>query len=698
MKKILILFLTVSLMMISAPKENTDNRENIINHLDINYSYNIAESLTKFKTNEKLGFRTAGSSAEHAAGDMLYEEFKKLGLKNVRKDEFTVDAWEFKNAELTYTDKKNKKQRLTLNSYAANFATNGTEVYDLVYLNKGTRDDYENADVKGKIVMVDINQREDWWINYPAMQAKLKGAKAVIAVNNGGYAEISDDALNVQDMCGPDDTPALGMSKADGDKLKALMNKNRTVKIELNVDSQVKRDQKAYNIVGEIPGKDPDSLIILSSHYDGYFEAFQDNATAVALTMGIAKSIIDSGYQPEKTIIVIAHAAEEWGTVDTRYDWSVGAYNQVFKVRPDWAAKSFAMLNFEQPGSEHVKTQEIRTVYEYKTFIESIADRIKPSVSGVYEGGIKVTTPPRTWADDFSYSIAGIPTIRNDYVGAQFMKSTYHTNYDTKATYNEKAFTYNHQLYAQIVYELDQKAVMPMDFTTRFNEFKATLDMDLLAKTGNEGKKLLTDIEEVIKTSENLNRLLADINNKYEQAVKSNNTAEIKKYETKADTVNKQLLALYKYCQDSFIKLTWEDDSIFPHEHAQNNINALNEAVALLEKGDIDTAVNDHLSLIDNNWYALSFDKETYEYFTNQVLKQDKERLNWGAGRIMGHEDLYDIIFSLQQKQKSGEKNVKNEIEALKKILASQEALMKNTVITENKQLLEVKKYLNKIK
>lgn len=109
--------------------------------------------------------------------------------------------------------------------------------------------------------------------------------------------------------------------------------------------------------------------------------------------------------------------------------------------------------------------------------------------------------------------------------------------------------------------------------------------------------------------------------------------------------------------------------SIFPHEHAQNNINALNEAVALLEKGDIDTAVNDHLSLIDNNWYALSFDKETYEYFTNQVLKQDKKRLNWGAGRIMGHEDLYDIIFSLQQKQKSGEKNVKNEIEALKKIL-----------------------------
>lgn len=102
--------------------------------------------------------------------------------------------------------------------------------------------------------------------------------------------------------------------------------------------------------------------------------------------MGIAVRLRnDSGYQPEKTIIVIAHAAEEWGTVDKRYDWSVGVYNQVFKVRSGSCSQSFAMLNFEQPGSEHVKTQEIRTVYEYKTFIESIADRIKPSVSGVYE-------------------------------------------------------------------------------------------------------------------------------------------------------------------------------------------------------------------------------------------------------------------------------------------------------------------------
>lgn len=45
--------------------------------------------------------------------------------------------------------------------------------------------------------------------------------------------------------------------------------------------------------------------------------------------MGIAKGLIDSGYQPEKTLVFCAMAAEEWGVSNTRYDWSTGAYNQI---------------------------------------------------------------------------------------------------------------------------------------------------------------------------------------------------------------------------------------------------------------------------------------------------------------------------------------------------------------------------------
>ncbi len=56
---------------------------------------------------------------------------------------------------------------------------------------------------------MEINQRDEWWINYPVYQAHLKGAAAVIAVQSGGYGEIDDEALNAQDIAGPEDAPGI---------------------------------------------------------------------------------------------------------------------------------------------------------------------------------------------------------------------------------------------------------------------------------------------------------------------------------------------------------------------------------------------------------------------------------------------------------------------------------------------------------
>ena len=54
-----------------------------------------------------LVFRMAGSDAEHEAGNFLYQEFERIGLKNAHKEKVTVDSWEFKSGELYYLDQKN---------------------------------------------------------------------------------------------------------------------------------------------------------------------------------------------------------------------------------------------------------------------------------------------------------------------------------------------------------------------------------------------------------------------------------------------------------------------------------------------------------------------------------------------------------------------------------------------------------------
>ena len=92
-----------------------------------------------------------------------------------------------------------------------------------MYLGKGTDRDYEGKNAAGKLVLVDINQRDEWWINYPVYEAHLKGARALIAVQSGGYGEIGEEALNAQDIAGPEDAPAFSISERDARELKKLL-------------------------------------------------------------------------------------------------------------------------------------------------------------------------------------------------------------------------------------------------------------------------------------------------------------------------------------------------------------------------------------------------------------------------------------------------------------------------------------------
>lgn len=146
--------------------------------------------MEQFRTHPKLGYRTSGSQAEFQTGEMLKEEMERIGLSAITKDPVTADGWEFKKALLSYTALDGEKRSVLLGAYQTTMVTDGPREYPLLYLGKGTEADYEGRDVSGKLVLVEINQRDEWWINYPVYQAHLKGAAALIAVQSGGYGEI----------------------------------------------------------------------------------------------------------------------------------------------------------------------------------------------------------------------------------------------------------------------------------------------------------------------------------------------------------------------------------------------------------------------------------------------------------------------------------------------------------------------------
>lgn len=654
--------------------------------VDVDYSYNLALRLEDIRSNENLGYRTAGSEAELATGDILKAEMESIGLQNVTKDEFTLDTWTFEKAQLAFTDSTGTEYTAELGGYQADFVTDGAETFTIVDGGEGTEADLDGLDVTGKLVLIDINQRENWWINYPAYEAHLRGAAAVIAVQDGGYAEVSDDALNAQDICGPADAPAFSMSRTDAEALRAVMGEDGETSVTFDAVSRVGKDGSSYNIVGMIPGRDTDSMVLMSAHYDSYFAGFQDDNAAIALMFGIAKAIIDSGYQPEKTLVFCAMAAEEWGVSDTRYDWSTGAYNQIFRVHPDWVGKVVADINFELPAMDEGDTDQIRTSYELKTFVENFKEGV-PQVEGVFPKGIEVIVPTQTWSDDFSLSIAGVPSSVTALRGG-FAQTHYHSQFDNKDTYSPEAFLFHHNMYGMLMLAYDRCAVSPLDFSTRMEALRESMDDTVL--TEEQVSSLNAALDEAEKAASAAWDKVSEINDSYRKALDSGDTAAADALLQESREKNAAVLSAFKYAEDALVRLTWEDVSIFPHEHSQNNLLALRGTVEALERGDSATAIDEYLYAVDNNWYAYDWSRDTFDYFTNYVLNQSADRLMWGAGRVQGHEDLYDVIQSLLDKYGDASADYTAELARLDDAVNNQMSMLAEQVDHEVQALEEL--------
>lgn len=620
--------------------------EKCVSCLDVKESYDLAKRMEQEKTNPVLGYRTAGSLAERKTGDMLLKEMKEAGLTEVEKDKIRVDAWEFKKAVMRYRDQEGTVHEIQLGAYQTDFKTDGFQKFDLVYLGKGTADEYKNIDVKGKLVLIEINQREEWWINYPVYQAHLKGAAALIAVQSRGYAQIDDTALNAQDIAGPSSAPAFSMSRADFLKIRRLMEEKNEdgkkipkISVEFDADTEVIKDQYTYNIVGKIPGTSSDSMILLSAHYDSYFEGFQDDNAAVAMIIGIARALIHGGYRPRHTIVVCALAAEEWGISDTKYDWSTGAYRQVFEARPEWSGHVIADLNFELPAHAHSTRDAVRCTYEYADFVRGFVDAVQMP-KGIYPEGMTTLYPIETWSDDFTMAISGIPSMVNDFSGGPFMENYYHSQYDNQDDYEEEVYKFHHEFYLRLLLAIDSLALPPMDFGRALAGSIESLDLDLCMQTGANGVLLLEKTEEAKKAAAILS----------EQVRRFNSIPEEKRDWKKADAITEKLLGVFRKSQDYLVRLDWDDNVIFPQQAVQNNLYALKEAMEYLEKGEIAPALESFYS-IDNNCYAFQFEREVFYHFTEYIMKQSPDRLMWGKGRIIHHENLYDLVESLKEKK-----------------------------------------------
>ncbi len=614
--------------------------DRFIDSVSPDYAYDVALELTTNPVyfNSELGGRNAGSKAEHAAADYLAGLMEEIGLSDVEKQAAQCDLWQFNGASFTVDGVE-----YPVYSYATAATPAEGITAEVVYAGKGTMWDYEGLDAEGKIVLVDIDQRNDWWITYPMLEAEFQGAAAILAANVGGYSQIADDALNSQDVCGPTSIPTLSIGVSDSLEIREKLEQG-PVTATLVVDNEVEIDAgTTYNITGVLKGKSSEHQILIGGHYDAHFWGFQDDNCAVGLVLAMAKAMIDSGYQPENDIVFCLHGAEEWGSSYTQYDWTVGAWEMINNVHPDWVGRTLAFINFELPAYEfdtYTSTYSAPEMYEMLDYFANEYPYSPDPVGCFPDGVLTEGYQTYTYSDDFSYYAAGVPSTVNGFLLQKdmetvfpFYEEIYHTQYDTPDTYNEAVMNFNIQYYGALAMYIDQTPALYLDFTAQYDRILNSMDEETMAAAGVDVDAFKAALDRLNQSAQSMVDRVVDVNTRYLQAVEEGNTEQMAELWVQGKELTNQNLAAFQYAQKNLLGLMYERP-IVPHEAPQENILLCQAIIDCLEQGDVATAVDEYAWTVNNvlEWYAMYFSPEVIAVQDDMLWGEDnQDNLYWGT-------------------------------------------------------------------
>jgi len=213
----------------------------------------------------------------------------------------------------------------------------------VIFLNRGTEKDFENTDVKDKIVVTlcgfEGQERPQEWFyagRQKAEWAKEKGAKALMEVYTstqvpfGFLARFFSGPSIMLDEDDDDAFPYLWLNAANKEGIAALKD-TKDIDCKVTVGGMSVEDLNTYNVVGMIEGSDPDlkdEYIIYSAHYDhvgignpmegdSIYNGARDNAVGSVTVLAAAENLAQ--HPTKRSAIFIFFTGEEKGLLGSAY-------------------------------------------------------------------------------------------------------------------------------------------------------------------------------------------------------------------------------------------------------------------------------------------------------------------------------------------------------------------------------------------
>ena len=644
--------------------------KHFLDSVDSEYGFGVAKDLTRFKTMPD-GFRTAATSAENDAADWIREVMTAIGLTDVQKEDLDADLWEFHGAEVVIRSRNGMQRTMKAGSFPGLHGTQPEGITgEVVYVGSGAATDYEESGVAGKIVLVDTNAYDSHWYGVLFAQAQARGACAVIAtVTDRGPGTYCDESITIQNIQGFVDIPAVMLSKADSTFLRELLTGGESVTAMVRADIKTASHRTAHYVHGRIEGKNKDSYVIYSGHYDAYWDGFLDNASSIGTLMTIAKAMIESGYQPENTILFLANGAEEFGRFGTAHDYCIGS-TAILQDHPAWIENGRLCANFELSAFTEFDKLVVTVTASYAKWFDEILHRLLP------DEDVKIIPSSISGSDHIVFGKAGIPTCMNVSVDFQShlpraASSFDHTQDDNADRYDAGTFDTVNKVYGLLGIAVDQAPALLFDFTAYAKEYVESLDAEMLNRlVPDMGTELEQIISDFVKNVHGLRKQFTGINVRLQ----------------KAADLDKKLLEINRLFIHDIYKYNASTELIIGHRQPCEYVMVLDELIEGLKRGDSSALIK--LEELDYNYLIAEFDKDVYE--KTAILAFDESvPQEWVKGHTLPFPDLYDAIHAIYQKREQTTGCFSDEIDALEMISASQLDVLRDVLVYEKTTLLK---------
>jgi Zn-dependent M28 family amino/carboxypeptidase len=343
----------------------------------------------KYLSDDKLQGRGTGQKGGDMAADWLAAQFKSYGLvpagdgdtyfQNIRFFGVTTDP---KQTQFSFVPKSGAPIALKFaDDYVANDQTHSEKSEidaPLVYVGYGIQapeynwDDYKGVDVKGKVLLMLVNEPPSddpnffkgraltyygrWTYKYE--EAARRGAVGVVLIHKtemasygwevvrnswGGESSLleeeKDPKLKSAGWIQLDVARKLAQSMGM-DLEKMLQDANsrsfKPVELPVRVKETIVSHVRSFasrNVVGKVKGSDPQlaqQAILYSAHYDhlgihpdepgdNIYNGASDNATGCGVLLELARAFASADQKPKRTILFAAVTAEEQGLLGSKY-------------------------------------------------------------------------------------------------------------------------------------------------------------------------------------------------------------------------------------------------------------------------------------------------------------------------------------------------------------------------------------------